>query len=254
MSRLIIAAIFAAAVSAAGCGDDTPTAPTPNPTIVTDPFSGTLTRNGAATHIFSVNAGGTVSATLTSVSDPNAIVGLSLGSAVGQELAMARPDLVERLVLLATWSSTAAEHHIRRHFESRLYALEHGPIDVYAQFAFWMSSPTLYDTEPERQASVERLLAAHMSRNLAGTAGHFRADLAHETRDRLGRISCPTLVVHGDEDLITLPRYNRAVAALIPGASLATIRAAGHLSWLERPEQLNALLDDFLDGPTAGST
>jgi hypothetical protein len=88
MSRLIIAAIFAAAVSAAGCGDDTPTAPTPNPTIVTDPFSGTLTRNGAATHIFSVNAGGTVSATLTSVSDPNAIVGLSLGALSGTQCAV----------------------------------------------------------------------------------------------------------------------------------------------------------------------
>ena len=182
------------------------------------------------------------------------VVGLSLGSAIAQELALARPDLVERLVLIATWSSTAQEHHIRRHFESRLYALEHGPLDVYAQFAFWMSSPTLYDTERERQAVVERLLAAHMSRNLAGTAGHFRADLAHDTRDRLGRITCRTLVVHGDEDLITLPRYNRTVADLIPGATLATIRAAGHLSWLERPDELNTLLDGFLDGPAEGTT
>jgi pimeloyl-ACP methyl ester carboxylesterase len=177
------------------------------------------------------------------------VVGLSLGSAIAQELALARPDLVERLVLVATWSSTAAEHHIRRHFQSRLYALEHGPLDVFAQFAFWMSSPTLYDTEPERQATVERLLAAHTSRNLAGTAAHFRADLAHETRARLGQIDSPTLVVHGDEDLITLSRYNRTVADLIPGATLATIPAAGHLSWLERPDELNTLLEDFLDGP-----
>jgi pimeloyl-ACP methyl ester carboxylesterase len=182
------------------------------------------------------------------------VVGLSLGSAIGQELAIARPDLVERLVLLATWSSTNAEHHIRRHFKSRLYALEHGPLDVYAQFAFWMSSPTLYDTERERQTAVEALLAAHMSRNLRGTAGHFRADLTHETRDRLGRISCPTLVVHGDEDLITLPRYNRTVADLVPGAILECIPAAGHLSWLERPDELNAVLDRFLSVPAARAT
>jgi pimeloyl-ACP methyl ester carboxylesterase len=177
---------------------------------------------------------------------PAAVVGLSLGSAVGQELAIARPDLVERLGLLATWSSSSAEHHIRRHFESRLYALEHGPLDVYAQFAFWMSSPTLYDTDRERQAAVEKLLTVHMSRNLRGTAGHFRADLAHESRDRLGQITCPTLVIHGDEDLITLPRYNRTVADMVPGATLATVPAAGHLSWLERPDEINALLDRFL--------
>lgn len=177
------------------------------------------------------------------------VVGLSLGSAVGQELAIARPDLVERLVLLATWSSSTAEHHIRRHFESRLYALENGPLDVYAQFAFWMSSHTLYDTDRKRQAVVEGLLAAHMSRNLRGTAGHFRADLAHESRDRLGQITCPTLVVHGDEDLITLPRYNRTVADLIYGATLATVPAAGHLFWLERPDELQALIDAFLATP-----
>src|SRR3954447_9233610 len=46
--------------------------------------------------------------------DRAAVVGLSLGSAVAQELALARPGLVDRLVLLATWSSSTAEHHIRR--------------------------------------------------------------------------------------------------------------------------------------------
>jgi pimeloyl-ACP methyl ester carboxylesterase len=180
---------------------------------------------------------------------PATVVGLSLGSAVAQELALARPDLVAGLVLVATWSSSSTEHHIRRHFESRLYALENGPLDVYGQFSFWMSSPTLFDTEPERQAEVERLLKAHMSTDLTGTAGHFRADLAHETRDRLGSIACPTLVVHGDEDLITLPRYNSTVAALVPGSTLAIIPAAGHLSCFERPAELNALLDEFLTGP-----
>jgi pimeloyl-ACP methyl ester carboxylesterase len=174
------------------------------------------------------------------------VAGLSLGSAVAQELALARPDLIRGLVLLATWSSTAREHHIRRHFESRLYALEHGPADVYAQFAFWMSSPSLYDHEPDRQAEVERLLARHLSPSLAGTAGHFRADLGHETRDRLHRIGCPCLVVHGAEDLITLPWYNRTVAELIPGASLASVPAAGHLAWLERPDEVNELIDGFL--------
>src|SRR5690242_13268761 len=66
--------------------------------------------------------------------DRAVVIGLSLGSAVAQELALLRPNLVSGLVLLAAWSSTQREHHIRRHFESRLYALEHGPLDVYAQF------------------------------------------------------------------------------------------------------------------------
>jgi len=188
-----------------------------------------------------------IAAWMDAIGVGNAVVaGLSLGSAVAQELALARPDLVRGLILLATWSSSAREHHIRRHFQSRLYAIENGPLDVYAQFAFWMSSPSLFDHEPDRQAAVEQRLKTHMSSTPAGTAGHFKADLSHETRDRLPRIGCPALVVHGDEDLITLPWYNRTVAGLIPGASYRTIAKAGHLAWLERPDELNDLIEAFL--------
>ena len=173
-------------------------------------------------------------------------IGLSLGSAVAQELALARPRLVSQLVLLATWSSTATEHHIRRHFESRLYALEHGPMDVYRQFSFWMYSPRLYDHEPELQEDVERRLQANSSGSQAGIAAHFRADLMHETRARLPEIGCPCLVLHGEDDLITLPWYNQTVADHIPNARLEVIADAGHLVWLERPREVNRHIDRFL--------
>jgi pimeloyl-ACP methyl ester carboxylesterase len=174
------------------------------------------------------------------------LVGLSLGSAVVQELALHRSDLVRSATLVGTWSSSAREHHIRRHFESRLYALERGPLEVFAQFAFWMSAHSIVDEEPELQRAVEESLAQDTSRVLEGTAGHFRADLGHETRDRLGGIGCPTLVLHGEEDLITLPRYNRTVVASVPGAVLRSIPRAGHLVWLERPDEVNAVIEEFL--------
>ena len=174
------------------------------------------------------------------------VVGLGLGSAVAQELALARPDLVRTAVLLATWSSTARENHIRRHFESRLYALEHGPLDVFAQFAFWMSAPSVVDDEPELQARVERELKEATSARLDGTAAHFRADLGHETLDRLGGITAPTLVVYGDEDLITLPAYNERVGSVIPNARVQRLAGAGHLAYLERPEELNRRVAEFL--------
>ena len=71
---------------AAGCGDDdTPTAPTDPPVAVTEPFSGTLTLNGAATHSFIVQRAGTATATLTALSpDSAAVISLSLGTWNGQ--------------------------------------------------------------------------------------------------------------------------------------------------------------------------
>lgn len=194
-----------------------------------------------------------VAGMLDALDTPSAhVVGLSLGSAVAQELALLRPDLVRSLVLAATWSSTAREKHMQRHFASRLYALENGPLDVYAQFGFWMSAPSVIDEEPELQAAVEQELRRHMSTRLDGTAAHFRADLEHETADRLSTIACPTLVVHGEEDRITLPRYNERVAARIPGAQLRSIPRAGHLLWLERPAELNGHIEEFLLAVSAG--
>ncbi|HUR34204.1 MAG TPA: hypothetical protein VM032_10450 [Vicinamibacterales bacterium] len=81
MSRFTIAAMLVAALSAAGCSNDNPTTPTaPTPEAVTVTFTGTLTRNGATTFPFSVSAAGTVSATLTSITDASVMVGLSLGT------------------------------------------------------------------------------------------------------------------------------------------------------------------------------
>ena len=87
MSRFPIAAMVAAVLFSSACGSS-PTAAstttTTTTTTVTDTFSGTLNRNGASSYAFSVSAAGTVTATLTSVADTTAVVGLSLGTWNGQ--------------------------------------------------------------------------------------------------------------------------------------------------------------------------
>ena len=83
MSRFPLAAIVAAVLFNSACSN-TPTTPTtPTATTVTDTFSGTLSRNGASSYAFSVATAGFVYATLTSVADSTAIVGLSLGTWTG---------------------------------------------------------------------------------------------------------------------------------------------------------------------------
>lgn len=173
--------------------------------------------------------------------------GFSLGAATVQELALRHPERVKSVTLISTWSCTAAEHHMRRHYQSRLKALEEADISVFRTFAFWMWSPRLVDEEYERILELEGFLGSVTgSRDVSGFAGHFRADLAHDTRDRLVGISCPTLVIHGEDDLITLPWYNAEVAKRIPGASLVEVPRAGHLMFLEQPEAMNREIDAFL--------
>ena len=87
MLRLLVLSMAAVAVGCSGEIDNIPT--TPDPVIVTETFSGTLTVNGAVTHNVFTGATGTVSATLTSLGDnPPEKVGFSMGTLAGATCAV----------------------------------------------------------------------------------------------------------------------------------------------------------------------
>jgi pimeloyl-ACP methyl ester carboxylesterase len=69
---------------------------------------------------------------------------------------------------------------------------------------------------------------------------------AADSREDLGRIQLPTLVVCGTEDRITPPAQSHALAQGIAGARLVLIERAGHFPMLEQPQAFNAALRDFL--------
>ena len=87
MLRLLVLSMAAVAVGCSGEIDNIPT--TPDPVIVTETFTGTLTINGAVTHNVFTGATGTVSATLTSLGDnPPEKVGFSMGTLAGSTCAV----------------------------------------------------------------------------------------------------------------------------------------------------------------------
>ena len=81
-----VLALFLTAGLFSGCGDtETPTTPTDPPVEIAEPFTGTLTVNGAATHPFVVQRAGQATATVTSLSpDSAAVISVSLGTWNGQ--------------------------------------------------------------------------------------------------------------------------------------------------------------------------
>lgn len=176
------------------------------------------------------------------------LAGFSLGSCTIQEAALMAPERVASAVLLSTWSRSSLEHHVRRHYEARKYALEHGTMDVFRKFAFWMWAPSMVDDNYDEICDLEQFLATVSgSKDVSGFIGHFAADIAHDTLARLPQLTCPTLVIHGDEDLITLPSYNRRVADAIPGCRYEVVPRGGHLAFLEQPTAVNMGIDAFLE-------
>jgi pimeloyl-ACP methyl ester carboxylesterase len=74
------------------------------------------------------------------------------------------------------------------------------------------------------------------------------AYLQHDVLDRLSGIQAPTLVVGGEQDLLTPPWILQELASAIPGAELQMVRGDGasHLLALERPAEFNQLVANFL--------
>ena len=144
-------------------------------------------------------------------------MGWSLGSAVVQELALSHPDQVASAVLLCTWAQcdgfqrsvlTALRHpYAKRDMEAAL---------TTAGIAF---SPELLD-HPDFAAMLEPMLPAfpQTDEQMQVTVEQWDADLAHDTTDRLAGMAVPTLVIVGEQDLLTPPWQSQKVADAIPGA------------------------------------
>ena len=99
----------------------------------------------------------------------------------------------------------------------------------------------------ERTAVAQMVLRSYEMQQGAWEAGAQEEEvLGVPVSDRLGEIRCPTLVLIGDEDVADMRAIAIHVADSIDSARLVTVRNAAHLPSLERAEEANALLLDFL--------
>ena len=96
---------------------------------------------------------------------------------------------------------------------------------------------------PELRAEVvETMAAIDPQAYRIGAEAVWLADQS----DRATRIDVPTLVLCGSEDEVTPPALSEELAALVPGAKLQLIPAAGHLANIEQPHAFNSAVDRFL--------
>lgn len=97
---------------------------------------------------------------------------------------------------------------------------------------------------PEVEMRVRQMISAATSQGIAA-ASRGMAQRTDAT-DLLAGISCPTLVVVGEQDVLTPPNVAQEYAAKIPGARFVVIPQAGHLSNLEQPEAFLQAVGGFL--------
>ncbi len=174
-------------------------------------------------------------------------VGLSSGGFVGVRLGIRRPELLRSLVLMDT-SAEAEPWRNRVKYSLMLAAIP------------WIGFPPLmgetmralfgprFLRDARRREERELWRARIMANDPAAVVRFGRAIFSRgDLRAEAARIAVPTLVVVGERDRAKPPAEARRLAAAIPGARLEVIPHAGHLSTIEEPEAVDAVLGSFLD-------
>jgi len=183
------------------------------------------------------------------------VVGFSMGGMIAQELAIRYKDRVDRLVLACTHSGL---RHSEPPTPEAAEAFQHDTdswsvrIRALARFAF---APGYPEREP---SDFEAFVAKKVldEQPLFAYRHQLMASVRHDAHDRLEQIESPTLVLTGSEDMVIPASNSVRLAAAIPNARLAVIDGAGHLFFVEKPEETRRILLSFLlesDGPSTRS-
>ncbi|MDP6871992.1 MAG: alpha/beta fold hydrolase [Alphaproteobacteria bacterium] len=173
------------------------------------------------------------------------LVGLSMGGRISQDLYFRYPGRVGAMVLCDTFPGTSPTLPPKEREE--FIALRKGPL-VAGKTLREMAEPlakTLVSANaaPDHfQRLVESIEALHQESYIKTLEASMRYDRAVD----LGTISVPVQLIYGAEDRLTPPGIGEEMARQIPGALLAVIEGAGHLVNIERGEEFNRVLLDFL--------
>ena len=171
------------------------------------------------------------------------LVGLSMGGYLSFELLRRAPERVARLALLDTSARPDTPEHIERR-TAQIAAVGDGKLADVVDALFPMLFP------PARHSDDALRELTHVMARECGPDAFIRQLTAimkrPDSRPDLARISCPTLVLVGEEDQLTPPDRAEEMVAAIPDARLVAVADCGHLSTLDQPEAVNAALTWWL--------
>jgi pimeloyl-ACP methyl ester carboxylesterase len=178
---------------------------------------------------------------------PAHVIGTSLGARVTQELALAHPSLVRSAVMMAT---AARPEPVQQAWARSLMDLYDKGVEVPP--SFYAAASLIRNVSPATLADPIVATDWLQIYEFGGSSisPGLRAQLAlsdYEPRIEAYRgITVRSLVIGFADDLVLPPRLSREVADAIPGARYAEVAGCGHIGYLERPDEVNRLLVEFI--------
>ena len=174
------------------------------------------------------------------------VLGTSLGGFVAQELALVRPDLVDRLVLVCTSYGRGGPESMSPWALADMIGLPSLKPEKAVRQGLEAATSDAYRAErPEEFDQIVRWRLAD-SPSLSTYYEQMRAGARFDVSRDVGRITSPTLVIHGSEDQYVPAANAVALAEAIPGSRLRVLDDAGHLVFIERYVDVNREVVTFL--------
>jgi pimeloyl-ACP methyl ester carboxylesterase len=170
------------------------------------------------------------------------IVGHSMGSFIGLHLAAAQPDQVDRLALLGT----AATMPVHPELQAAAEANDPLAFDLITNWSLARGSQLGGHTSPGlwmTGASIrllEHTPAGVLANDLRACSSYGEATRAAES------VTCSTLLLLGELDVMTRPHAARPLAAALPDATTVVLEGAGHMMMIEQPDPVIDALAGFL--------
>lgn len=163
------------------------------------------------------------------------LIGNSLGGHIALMYALEHLDRVQSITL--TGSSGLYEHSLGDTFPKR------GNYDYVKE----KTQLTFYDPQVATKELVDEVFSIINDRrkalNVIATA---KSAIRNNLRDHLSRLTVPVLLIWGKQDTITPAFVGEEFQKALPNATLKFIDKCGHAPMMERPQEFNALLDEFL--------
>jgi pimeloyl-ACP methyl ester carboxylesterase len=161
------------------------------------------------------------------------LVGHSMGGAIAMLAALTYPELLEGLVLVAT----GAKLRVFPEILQGILRDKEGTVRKIADLAFSKKAPASVIESGFKEMMRCRKEVIHKD---FYSCEHF------SVMDRARRITLPTLILCGEDDLLTPPKYSEFLHAEIPDSKLVRIPDAGHLLMIEKPEPVNRAIEKFV--------
>lgn len=174
------------------------------------------------------------------------VLGLSMGGMIAQELALKYPQRVTSLILATT---AARQSGLSAHICDTWRRMMEEGVSQETQLRntlSWGFTDSFFENAEQVQVVIDTMLANPNPQPAYAFVRQVVACVEHDTRERIGQITAPTLVLVGKEDILLPVKLSEELAAGIPDAELVVLEGAGHGFPIEIADKFNQAVLEFL--------